>query len=251
MREVILEMRLIATCLVLALTSSSHGAIVTLTTDQSKIGGRDANQGWWTNSTTVNNSDGNTNVGTGTATFGGGIGVVTQHSYFTFDLNAASLAGMQINSATLRVSLGNSPGLEPTETLELFDVSTDAVTLNGTGETNNTIKTNIFNDLGSGTSYGTTDFNTGGAANSLIDFNLNADGLNAIALAAGAGGSPNYFSIGAVLTTASQEYVFADVDFGFGAASLVIDATAVPEPGAMTVLALGSAAGAFIRRRRP
>jgi len=240
-REGILEMRLIATCLVLALTSSSYGAIVTLSTGDSVLHsgtGRTSNQGWWADNDT--NTANNNIVETGRANLGI---VVERRSFFTFDLSDPALVGSTINSVTLQVQLGGVNGSEAMETLELFDVSTDASTLNSTGAPNVT----IFTDLGSGTSFGATSFDTTGG--SPVDFTLNAAGVAAIQSALGGGGSPNYFSIGARLTSADgvNDFVFSGVDT---ANSLVVDFTAGPEPGAMTLLALASAAGAFIRRRR-
>lgn len=227
-------------CLV-ALPSVSSGAIVTLSTGDSAIGGRARNQGWWSN--LDDNSAGNTDIQTGSE-FVTGVGVVENRSFFTFDLNDPGLSGATINSATLRVALGANAGIEASETIELFDVSTAAATLNTTGPVNST----IFTDLGSGTSFGSTTFNTSGAATDLIDFSLNADGLAALVSAIGAGGGgTNYFSIGAVLTSSTDDFVFTSVST---ASTLVIDFTAVPEPGAVTLLALASAAGAFVRRRR-
>ena len=236
-------MRFLSVCLVLALTSSSSAAIVTLSTGTSVLHGgtgRLANQGWWSDNS--NNTADNNIVATGRFTLPP---AVNQRSFFTFDLSDPGLTGTTINSATLQIQLGNVNGAEAIETLELFSVSTDASTLNATGSAN----IGIFTDLGTGTSFGSTDFNTTGASTDIIDFTLNADGIAAIQTALGGGGSPNYFSIGARLTSADgvDDLVFAGVD---SASSLVIDATAVPEPGAVTLLAMASAIGAFVRRRR-
>jgi hypothetical protein len=141
------------------------------------------NQGWW--SGTYANSAGNTNY------FVGVINVTNKlNDFFTF--NISGLAGQTVTSADLRVyTYGiNSPG---NLNYYLYDVSTNAATLNYTAGTNAA----IYTDLGSGVKYGTFTISPS-EAYSTITLNLDAAAIANLNSAIGA--SSTYFSIGGTVT---------------------------------------------------
>ena len=121
--------------------------IVFNTSDRPFTSGSD-NQGWW--SATLQNVDANDNYFTG-QTAGAGPAAAVTRSFFTFDLSSLRLGKQMLVSATLELARYGWPfGPDPRETVEFFDVSTAADVLNhNTGSSHA-----IFNDLGSGTSYG-------------------------------------------------------------------------------------------------
>jgi hypothetical protein len=105
----------------------------------------------------------------------------------------------------------------------------------------------IFDDLGSGTTFGS--YVASAADNgTTISITLNAAGIAALNAAAG-----STIAFGGVLTTLSppaNQYVF-----GFSTATFVeddvrrLDLTVVPEPASLTLVGLGLAA-VLTRRRR-
>ena len=151
------------------------------------------NQGWWAQNTS------------GIATDNYIVGQLSAmrffRNFFTFDLS--KLRGT-VTSAKLELRrFSSSPGNEATETYELFDVSTDAATLNNNTGTNAT----IFADLGSGTSYGSFAVPISVfSLDEILTFPLNAAAVSDINTAAG-----GFFSIGGTLTSQDGN------DFLFGA----------------------------------
>jgi hypothetical protein len=111
------------------------------------------------------------------------------NDYFVFDLGGVS---QEITSAQL--TLSNSFGYvspDPSETINFSDVSTPISLLEASGPD----QFGIFNDLGTGTSFGTQTVTDG---TDPVTTTLNADGINA--LTASLGGQ---FAIGGSLTTIS------------------------------------------------
>jgi hypothetical protein len=154
-------------------------------------------------------------------------------SFFVFDLS--SVTGT-IQAATLRLFnpevsqfLHGYVSPDPTETLNIYDVSTPAadVTLNAAGVAG-------FNDLGSGTLYGskTVSAADNGTVVEIAVGNAAIADLNA---------ATGLFLLGGALGTigVGDQYVF-----GFSMASfvddhtrqLVLDVTSVPEPSALSLL---------------
>ena len=132
---------------------------------------------------------GNTNDSPNYST--GKTGTHLLRNFFTFDLS--SLTGTVV-SARLEVVRYFYDSPDDSETLGLFDVSTDAATLNNNTGTSAT----IFNDLGTGVSYGTFVVNryTHSSTETLI-FSLNAAAIADINAASG------FFSIGGSLQSLS------------------------------------------------
>jgi len=123
-------------------------------------------------------------------------------SYLTFDLSRLQET---VTSAKIQVQRYYGSG-DPIETLGIFDVSTDAATLNSEPG----INTTIFNDLGTGKSYGTFPVSTTGDPSEILEFKLNS---NAIADLNNSGNK--FFSVGLSLlnlnrpSNQSAEYLFA------------------------------------------
>jgi hypothetical protein len=169
-------------------------ATIELSTALSQIDAGNNNQGWWTAAGPANQNT-NDNYFVGKDDLGREF-----RDFFTFDLRLVP-ADLTVVSATLRVNAGFSNAGDLLETVGLFDVSTDATTLNR----NNGVNPAIFEDLGTGRSYGTFPVNRGVLGD--LSFPLEAAAVADIN-AARAG----YFSIGGRLVSFSRP----DPEFVFG-----------------------------------
>jgi hypothetical protein len=122
------------------------------------------------------------------------------NDYFVFDLSGIS---QEITSAQLTLSnpFGFYVSPDPSETINFSDVSTPINQLEATGSG----QVDIFNDLGSGTSFGTQTVTPG---TDVVTTTLNTDGIGA--LTAGLG---SQLAIGGSLTTISgtdPQFIFGD-----------------------------------------
>ncbi|AFY56856.1 RHS repeat-associated core domain protein [Rivularia sp. PCC 7116] len=124
-------------------------------------------------------------------------------SAVSFDLSSLS---SPVTSAKLQLQKNRTSG-DPIETLGLFEVATDTNQL----YTSDIVSPEIFEDLGTGTSYGNFDVATGGNPSEILEFELNEEAIAAINAASG-----NFFSIGLSLLSANPnntneaaEYLFA------------------------------------------
>ena len=175
----------------------------TLTTDFSPNWGG-YSQGWWSTDYSADDSNDNYIVGT--------IGTSQFRDFFTF----AIPEGLgTVTSAELILNRFGSDGLPVT--YSLFDVSTDTTTLNQ----NNGVNMAIFNDLGSGVSYGSVY-----VADTLNDPLVIS--LNSAALAAIQGAEGGFFSVGGTLS----------------------DGMATPEPATVGLFGAGLLAFGLVRRFR-
>jgi hypothetical protein len=178
-------------CAALALAVPASGQAArtqTFTTSQSEFTPGVKNQGWW--SPTASNFDANDNY------FVGRLDAELFRNFFTFNLSSACQAA----GVTLQLTRANQTG---PLTYVLFDVSTPAATLNANNGTSQT----IFDDLGTGTSFGSFPV-AEGAADDVLSFPLNAAGVAAFNAARG-----GFFSIGgwtpdAVTSGESESYLF-------------------------------------------
>jgi hypothetical protein len=161
-------------------------------------------------------------------------------NFFTFNLASLDLTNQQIVSATLQLRKWWHYA-DASETVDFFDVSTPADVLN-----NNTgASVPIFNDLGSGASYGSVAVPRAGGTGDIISVSLNGAALSGITAAAG-----GYFSIGG----SCRDCSIGQTVFASGSASgdqlLVIQTAPIPEPSTYAMLGVGLAALAFLRRRK-
>lgn len=219
-------------------TGAATAAVFTFDTSDSPFTAEVRNQGWW--SPEEGNSDTNDRYFVGTTE-----GTVFRN-FFTFDIS--SLPTEPIVSATLELKRFNSTAVNPTETLNLFDVSTDARTLNS----NTRADAAIFNDLGTGLSYGTFEVSTSFDYNptEVLSFSLNSAAIADIQSARNAG--QQFFSIGGSLLNLPpgppeyDQYLFAGSgsDDPFEPAGTQrLTVTTVPEPsttlGSLMLLGFG------------
>jgi hypothetical protein len=191
--------------------SESPSTIFFNTSDSQFLNGT-KNQGWW--STTIPNMNINDNY------FVGAVETNILRNFFTFDLSPLN---QNVVGATLELTRFMSSG-DPEETIGFFDVSTDAVTLN-----NNTgTSASIFNDLGTGKSYGEFDVPPSGSVTDVFSFMLNANAIADINAARG-----GFFSIGGSLLSINRlgmynEFFFASTKMT-GIQRLILN-TAPPQP---------------------
>jgi hypothetical protein len=218
--------------MLLVFSAPAYAASLEFNTFETPFNAPDDNQGWW-HSILGHSQNGNYIVGRESQ-------FAIFHNFFTFDLSSLS---DPIVAARLEIQRFSSNSLDPTETYELFDVSTDAATLNAFGPANAA----IFNDLGTGNSYGAFVLDIGANPADLLSFPLNNTAVNDINAAAG-----GFFSVGGVVTSAPF-FAFDQTLFGASGSSgiqrLVVETTAVPEPSMWVLLATGLGVMAGIRAR--
>ena len=173
---------LAAALIALALGAPLAGAATTQTfsTSQSPFTPGVRNQGWW--SPTIGAFDRNDNYIVQPSFF---------RNFFSFDLSTACPAV----SATFRLTRFDQTGAL---TYSLFDVSTPAATLNANVGTSQA----IYDDLGSGTAFGTFPV-APGAGNDVLTFPLNRAGVAAVLAARG-----GFFSVGGSSSGPTTDYLY-------------------------------------------
>lgn len=211
-----------ALTLCLLLAPLAQGAQITLTTSQSLLPGEFRNQGWWTDGSRDNLSSSNFN-------YLAGINAGSDYrNFFTFDL-ALLPDNIVVTGAELRVTRFTTNSANISETYALYDVSTDPAALNDNAGSN----ISIYDDLGTGTSYGTFAISTTAQTTDIASFNLNG---NAIADLNAAG--DGYFSIGGAVVTGGNLFAGSGNSNTPGVQELVI--TYIPEPTSLALLAVGA-----------
>lgn len=191
-------------------------ADVILSTADSEFDAGILNQGWWSwNSIRRTNYDDNDNYAAGRIT----------NNFFTFDIlslnSPVTGAVFNLTRATGISDLGHTSFI-----YTMFDVTTDAATLNN----NDGVSQAIFDDLGSGIQYGEFDITVAGDTTEILSLQMNQAFISDINTAML--GNEQYFSIG-------------------GRSSLP-SVSPVPEPATIALLGIGlvGLAGAEVRRRR-
>jgi hypothetical protein len=186
---------------------------------------------------------------------GGALDGYSRNNFFLFD--RAGVSG-EITSATLRVynpDAPASPGFpfgytsaNPNETYALFDVSTPGANLAAGYGIGSATGQAVFNDLGSGQSYG---MYTASLADNghFVEISLNASGLAALNAAS------DVFAVGGAITTldgvVNKESLFVSGYLSFpgpNGAQLVI--SSVPEPGVFLLFVVGLGLVGLAARRR-
>lgn len=225
-------------------TSAHAGTVILSTSDASVVSqlGKPG-QGWWSLDTP--NVLTNTNYTTGTSP-NVSPGVDFQYrSFFTFDLSNPALQGQKIIGAELSLQAFIGTGFNDGGLISFFDVNTSASVLN---HTIGIAPVAIWNDLGSGASYGT---GTAGSPSQPVDFHptdvlhfqLNSAAIADLNQAIGTG----LFSIGA--TKALRE-IFSSSGAN-GNQQLVLEVSpAIPEPSTWALMLLGFVGIGFWSSRR-
>lgn len=193
----------------------SGGGTLVFTTGESQFTTDVQNQGWW--SATVDNSDGNDNYATGQS------GSDLFNNFFTFNLEAlagSTAIGARLILDSAKGSAAADEGPLVDVTYSLFDVSTDAATLNF----NSGSSAAISSDLGTGTNYGDFVVSTG-VDGTTLTFELNAAAISDINAASG-----SFFSIGGTLFPGNLN--------------------SVPEPSTLVLLGTLAPLGLVALRRR-
>lgn len=175
--------------LLICLVTGAYAASYTFSTANDKLDGASNNSGWWSGN--ASNSPANADI-----YMVGTYGIASHHNFFTFDLSSLELTDMLVSSAKLTAPLGQVLGQGLLYTL--YDVSTNVNTLNNTGSSSSV---DIYNDLGSGTTYGSFAVPTA----SPFEMNLNSDALAAIS-------NKGWFSIGGSLASSNtgNYYIFGN-----------------------------------------
>ena len=227
------KQKLMVLCSVVLFMTSIAGAetytMIFNTSDNQFDPGVD-NQGWW--SDTSSNEFITDNYFTGFSING------EHRSYFSFDL---SLLSQEVISASLELRRFNCFSSEEQETLGLFDVSTTAAILNN----KNGVNALIYEDLGTGTSYGEFEISVDGLSTDILSFDLNDSFIADINNAAG-----GWLSVGGRLLTPGSpsgggEGVFGNSHIEDGVQRLVVEV--IPEP--LTLFLFGVGGLALVRRR--
>lgn len=168
--------------------TSANSTLMTFSTEDNQFDAGVDNQGWY--SETDGGGDSNDNY------IAGRLGGEEHRNFFTFDLSALD-PGDDVVGATLEVTRFSIDSDDQSETYSLFDVDTDAASLND----NDAFDAATFNDIGSGTGYG--DFTvstTTGSSGDVLSFDLNSAALADIEAAAG-----GFFSVGGCVPTADDD----------------------------------------------
>ncbi len=222
---------LVAVSMVLVFSSPTYAASLEFNTSGTPFHPGFDNQGWW-HSLLGHSQNGNYFVGRESQ-------AAILRNFFSFDL---SLLSEPVVAASLEIRRFGSNSQDPTETYELFDVSTDAATLNAFGPAN----AGIFDDLGTGSSYGAFVVDIGGNPTDILHFSLNNTAVNDINAAAG-----GFFSLGGALTSAPF-FAFDQTLFGASSSSGIqrLVVKTIPEPTTWLLLATGLGTLVLLKHRK-
>jgi hypothetical protein len=173
-----------------------------------------------------------------------GTNLIGFHSFFVYDLSSISVP---IVTAQLRLfhPFNGYNSADPSETMTMFDVTSSNIPrLRDTTATST--RTDVYNDLGSGNTYGSRDFTAadGTFPGTTVLINLNTPSLLTDINAARGG----FFAMGGAITTlsgAQKEFVLGFTGNDSEATLLINEP--LPEPGAMGIVLIGAM---VVQRRR-
>jgi hypothetical protein len=226
----------------LCIGTTAYANTITLSTSDASVISQlgKAGQGWWSLDTP--NILTNTNYTTGTS-FNVSPGVdFSYRSFFTFDLGDLALQGQAITGATLRLQAFLGTGYNDGGLISLFDVNTTASVLN---HTVGIASLAIWNDLGSGVSYGTGLARSPFQPTDILNIQLNSAAIADLNNSVGNG----LFSIGA--TKELREIFSASGANGNQQLVLEVSTVAVPlGPSTFPTTVLGLIAAGLLHRRK-
>jgi hypothetical protein len=204
----------------------SYASIVTVSTFDSEFSPGTLNQGWRSDNPAITPAWFNDNHLSGT--YDGN----TYRSFYTFNLSGIDDT---ITQATLRIMRGIQSG---PLTLSFWDVTSPAYDVNNYRSTYNP---SIFNDLGSGISYGGASVGNGDSGD-YLSFTLNANALAALNAASG------YLTIGITVDTPNA-YLFAGTGHDRSYLDLAVGNN-VPEPATLLLFGAALLAAGAVRKKK-
>ncbi len=221
------------------LAGSVQAASYSFSTADSPFGYGPHSQGWWSENLAGTSQS---NVYAGHTFFN------TARNFFTFDLSGLSLAEDEkivsaVFSGLTYTTGGVTSGVSLNVLYTLFDVSTDAETLNK----NDSLNLAIYDDLGTGNSYGSREFSNEKYEN---DFEMS---LNELAFLDILGAQGGYFSIGGAATIFSETgegYIFGGSGETPYSLRIETQISAVPLPAALPLYGAGLAVLGFVGWRK-
>ena len=208
---------------------SASAGLVTIDTSSNEYRSGLENQGWWPPTIGYSNNTDSDDHFVGWST--PGFSDTEVRSFFSFYLDPALLNNSTITGASFIIRKGESGGDGVQEAIGFFDVTSPLATVMHNVSSN----FGVWTDLGTGMSYGTHTYATGGNP----DENLVIP-LNAAALAVMNAGFGSYFTMGAAITS-GDGFIFRQNPGALGIQALLLETTPVPEASAIAlfVLALG------------
>ena len=236
--------------LVLLLKAAALGDTVTFTTQNSVVSGK-RNQGWY--SPTKSHDPSNPIYVTGNA---GSIGgpYAQYRSFFTFNLTSLTA---NVVSAQFQLTRFGSVGRETTDRngvpindtnsgvsqqLSVWDVATGATLLN----TASGINQAIYDDLGSGTLFGTYTEAQHWDPDGVLTINLDAAAIATINRTHGA----ISFGLSLNADTTQNDNIFGNTGGAYNGTQALVLTTAVPEPSPWALLGAGVAGLGVVALRR-
>jgi hypothetical protein len=166
------------------------------------------------------------------------------NNWFGFSLGsqtAASISSAKLYLFNTSSSLSGYNGVAGSGTYTIWDVSSSTKSLLNSGTT--TAGTSAFSDLGGGTAYGSVSYSTADNGKYMV-IDLNSTGLADLQSAYGSG----FFNVGG--SAAGTGNVFAYSGGFVNQNQTYLEVISVPEPSALSLLAVGLGGLALVRRRR-
>lgn len=205
----------------------------TITVSHAFSGG---NRGWYASTSGINHDPDSPNYFTGTGA------PVKARSYFVFDLSTLDLTGKVLSGARIKLRRFDQTGAQ---TVTFWDVSTPMVSLK-----NDTSNLATFEDLGTGVNYGSTPVPTGSNSD-IITFALNGAAMASLSAAAGGEWATGASTSGEGSDANSNIFEGSNDPGTHHTLELdLLDASAVPEPGALAMFLPALALFGVLKQRR-